>query len=124
MRHRLIAAFLLALSLALAGCSSSSPAPTAAPSPATAPNSAAPQPSPAAGASAASPAAVAPAASPAAAAAPPSGPRTGGTLRFGQSAADLGTLDPHYASGTQDRSLVDMVYNALVRYKPGDGSVF
>ncbi len=45
-------------------------------------------------------------------------------LRFGQAAADLQTLDPHYASGTQDRSLVDMVYNALIRYKPGDGTVF
>ncbi|HEY8657279.1 MAG TPA: ABC transporter substrate-binding protein [Candidatus Limnocylindria bacterium] len=50
--------------------------------------------------------------------------RTGGTLRLGQSAADLGTLDPHFASGTQDRSLVDMVFNALIRFKPGDGTQF
>ncbi len=48
----------------------------------------------------------------------------GGVLRFGQNAADLGSLDPHFATGTQDRSLVDMVYNGLVRYKPGDSSVF
>jgi len=50
--------------------------------------------------------------------------RTGGILRFGQSAADVGTLDPHFASGTQDRSLIDMVFNALIRFKPGDGTQF
>ncbi len=50
--------------------------------------------------------------------------RSGGILRFGQSAADVGTLDPHFASGTQDRSLVDMVFNALIRFKPGDGTQF
>src|SRR5439155_1618692 len=76
-------------------------------SPAAAPQApAAPASSPAA-----APAAPAPAASPAAAA--PAGARSGGVLRFGQSAADLGTLDPHYASGTQDRTLVDMVSTAL-----------
>jgi peptide/nickel transport system substrate-binding protein len=50
--------------------------------------------------------------------------RTGGILRVGQAAADLGTLDPDYVSGTQDRALVDMVFNGLVRYKPGDATVF
>lgn len=45
------------------------------------------------------------------------------TLRFGVNAADLATLDPHYASGTQDRTVVDMVFNGLVRFKPGDSSV-
>jgi peptide/nickel transport system substrate-binding protein len=49
---------------------------------------------------------------------------SGGTLRIGQAAADLGTLDPDYVSGTQDRALVDMVYNGLLRYKPGDTTVF
>jgi peptide/nickel transport system substrate-binding protein len=44
-------------------------------------------------------------------------------LRFGTNAADLSTLDPHYASGTQDRTVVDMLFNALVRFKPGDASV-
>lgn len=44
---------------------------------------------------------------------------SGGVLRIGQTGADLATLDPHYASSTQDRALVDMVYNALVRFKPG-----
>jgi len=49
---------------------------------------------------------------------------SGGILRVGQSAADVGTADPHYASGTQDRALVDMVFNALVRFKPGDATQF
>lgn len=57
------------------------------------------------------------AAAPALAAAP------GSMLRFGQAAADLGTADPHYASGTQDRALVDMIYNGLLRFAPGDSSV-
>lgn len=43
-------------------------------------------------------------------------------LRLGQDAADLGSLDPHFATGTQDRSLVDMVFNGLLRYKPGNGA--
>lgn len=42
-------------------------------------------------------------------------------LRLGQNAADLGTLDPHFATSTQDRSVVDMVFNGLVRYVPGNG---
>lgn len=45
------------------------------------------------------------------------------TLRFGVNAQDLATLDPHLASGTQDRTVVDMVFNGLVRFKPGDASV-
>jgi len=47
----------------------------------------------------------------------------GPVLRFGVNAADLATLDPHYASGTQDRTVVDMVFNGLVRYQPGNSSV-
>jgi peptide/nickel transport system substrate-binding protein len=50
--------------------------------------------------------------------------RSGGILRIGQAAADLGSLDPHYASGTQDRALVDMVFNGLLRFKPGDATSF
>jgi peptide/nickel transport system substrate-binding protein len=49
---------------------------------------------------------------------------SGGILRFGSNAGDLGTLDPHYASGSQDRAVVDMVFNGLLRQKPGDASVF
>jgi len=44
-------------------------------------------------------------------------------LKYADKAADLGTLDPHFASATNDRNIVDMVFNGLVRYKPGDGSV-
>jgi peptide/nickel transport system substrate-binding protein len=54
----------------------------------------------------------------------PSPAGAAGTLRIGQNASDVGSLDPHFATTTQDRSLVDMVFNGLVRYKPGDGSAF
>ena len=43
-------------------------------------------------------------------------------MRFGVNAADLSSLDPHFASGTQDRTVVDMIFNALVRYAPGDST--
>lgn len=46
------------------------------------------------------------------------------TLRFATNAADLTDLDPHFASATQDRNIVDMVFNGLIRYKPGDISEF
>ena len=42
------------------------------------------------------------------------------TLRLGTNAADLQFLDPHFASATQDRTVVDMVFNGLVRYMPGN----
>ena len=45
------------------------------------------------------------------------------TLRLGVNAADLQFLDPHFASGTQDRTVVDMVFNGLVRYVPGNNPV-
>lgn len=45
-------------------------------------------------------------------------------LRLGTNAADIQSLDPHLASGTQDRTIVDMVFTALVRYKPGTTSEF
>ncbi|HEY52688.1 MAG TPA: polyamine ABC transporter substrate-binding protein [Caldilineae bacterium] len=45
-------------------------------------------------------------------------------FRYADKAADLGTMDPHFAAATNDRNLADMMFNALVRYKPGDGSVF
>ncbi|CAN5895058.1 ABC transporter substrate-binding protein [soil metagenome] len=45
------------------------------------------------------------------------------TMRFGVNAADLSRLDPHYVSGTQDRTVVDMIFNALVRYQPGNSEV-
>jgi ABC-type transport system substrate-binding protein len=43
-------------------------------------------------------------------------------LRFGVNAADLATLDPHFASGTQDRTVVDMIFNGLVRFVPGNSA--
>ncbi len=43
-------------------------------------------------------------------------------LVVGQNAADLSTLDPDFATTTEARALVDMIFNGLVRYKPGDGS--
>jgi peptide/nickel transport system substrate-binding protein len=45
-------------------------------------------------------------------------------LRYADKAADLGTLDPHFAAATNDRNIVDMIFNGLIRYKPGDGTVF
>ncbi|MBS3788837.1 polyamine ABC transporter substrate-binding protein [Candidatus Bipolaricaulota bacterium] len=41
-------------------------------------------------------------------------------LDVGVAASDLNTLDPHLAVGTQDRGAVDMVFNGLVRFEPGD----
>ena len=43
-------------------------------------------------------------------------------IRVGQNAADLQSLDPHFATTTEARALVDMIFNGLVRYAPGDGS--
>jgi peptide/nickel transport system substrate-binding protein len=43
-------------------------------------------------------------------------------LRLGVNAADLATLDPHFASGTQDRTVVDMIFNGLVRFQPGNSA--
>jgi len=41
-------------------------------------------------------------------------------LRLGLAAASPGTFDPHFAAMNQDRVLVDMIFNGLVRYKPGN----
>lgn len=41
-------------------------------------------------------------------------------LRLAFDAADLGTLDPHFAASTNDRGIVQMIFDGLVRYKPGD----
>lgn len=48
----------------------------------------------------------------------------GQVLRLAINAADIGTLDPHFASGTQDRAIVDMIFNGLVRFTPGDAGSF
>ncbi|WP_321936283.1 ABC transporter substrate-binding protein [Paraburkholderia sp. J8-2] len=41
------------------------------------------------------------------------------TLTVGAAATDVGTLDPHYATSTSDRTLVAWIYGALVRFAPG-----
>ncbi|MDQ3542171.1 MAG: ABC transporter substrate-binding protein [Chloroflexota bacterium] len=45
-------------------------------------------------------------------------------LRLGTNAADVVNLDPHIASATADRTIVDMVFNGLVRFNAGDSSSF
>ena len=41
-------------------------------------------------------------------------------LRFGSHVSDIGRLDPHRAAGSQDRAVADMIFNGLLRYKPGN----
>ncbi|HSO20339.1 MAG TPA: ABC transporter substrate-binding protein, partial [Desulfosarcina sp.] len=41
-------------------------------------------------------------------------------LRFGLHVSEMGSLDPHFAAGSQDRALADMVFNGLLRYQPGN----
>jgi peptide/nickel transport system substrate-binding protein len=43
-------------------------------------------------------------------------------LRFGVNAADVQALDPHQATGTQDRTVVDMIFNGLIRFQPGNSA--
>jgi peptide/nickel transport system substrate-binding protein len=40
-------------------------------------------------------------------------------LRFGIDATGIGTGDPHRAASRNDRAVVDMIFNGLLRYKPG-----
>ncbi len=48
----------------------------------------------------------------------------GNTLRIAMNTSDISTLDPHFASGTQDRATVDMIFNGLVRFVPGTSDEF
>jgi len=41
-------------------------------------------------------------------------------LKFGVHVSAMGTLDPHFAAGSQDRAFADMVFNGLLRYTPGN----
>ena len=43
-----------------------------------------------------------------------------GILRLGVHVSKMGKLDPHFAAATQDRALADMVFNGLLRYRPGN----
>lgn len=45
------------------------------------------------------------------------------TLHFAGDAGDIQSLDPHFSVGGLDRPIVDMVFNGLIRFKPGDLSV-
>ncbi len=48
----------------------------------------------------------------------------GATLRIAMNTSDIQTLDPHFSSGTQDRATIDMIFNGLVRFKPGMSDEF
>ncbi len=45
------------------------------------------------------------------------------TLNVGMAAADVGNLDPHMATTTQDKPVVSWIFNGLVRFKPGSASL-
>jgi peptide/nickel transport system substrate-binding protein len=45
------------------------------------------------------------------------------TLNVGMAAADVGQLDPHKATTTQDKPVVAWVFNGLVRLKPGSAKL-
>jgi peptide/nickel transport system substrate-binding protein len=52
-------------------------------------------------------------------------PKERAVLRLSTTGAnDLVSLDPHFATTTQDRNVVDMVFNGLVRYVPGKAPDF
>src|SRR5262249_43822784 len=44
-------------------------------------------------------------------------------LNVGMAAADLTTLDPHRAVSTQDKPVMNWVFNGLVRFKPGSVAI-
>ncbi len=41
-------------------------------------------------------------------------------LRLGLHVSGMGRLDPHFAAGSQDRAVADMIFNGLLRFVPGD----
>ena len=45
------------------------------------------------------------------------------TLNIGMAAADVGQLDPHKATTTQDKPVVSWLFNGLVRLKPGSAKL-
>ena len=45
------------------------------------------------------------------------------TLTIGMSAPDIGQVDPHKATSTQDKPTTSWVFNGLVRFKPGSGDL-
>ncbi|MDT8420312.1 MAG: ABC transporter substrate-binding protein [Desulfuromonadales bacterium] len=55
---------------------------------------------------------------------PPSQDYSLSELRIGLNATDVETLDPHLAAAFNDRLVVDMVFNGLLRYEPGNAPRF
>lgn len=51
--------------------------------------------------------------------APPRAAARDNILRVGVNISAFDTLDPHFAASFADRMLADMVFNGLIRYKPG-----
>ncbi len=41
-------------------------------------------------------------------------------LRLGFDIKDMDTLDPHFANDSRERAIAEMIFNRLVRYKPGE----
>lgn len=40
-------------------------------------------------------------------------------IRYGTHVSRIGTFDPHMASAASDRMIADMLFNGLLRYRPG-----
>jgi len=53
----------------------------------------------------------------------PTSARAETTLNIGMAAADIGQIDPHRATTTQDKPVVSWICNGLVRFKPGSASL-
>lgn len=53
-----------------------------------------------------------------------SGQETGNAIRMAINVSDIANLNPHFATTTQDRAIVDMVFNGLVRFTPGTSTDF
>src|SRR5687768_1932405 len=45
------------------------------------------------------------------------------TITVGMSAPDIGQVDPHKATTTQDKPMTGWMFNGLVRYKPGSSDL-
>ncbi len=45
-------------------------------------------------------------------------------LRIGIKEADIGTLDPHFSATVADRVAENLVFNGLIRYKPGNSTEY
>ncbi len=48
----------------------------------------------------------------------------GQVLRIVMNVSDIANMNPHYATTTQDRAIVDMVFNSLIRFVPGTSDQF